>query len=352
MTKASAKQPGWALNRGLEKSATPYERNSNRSKTPASADTQAAIAEVRSYMAKSGLSDILMSKFVGYAPSTFRHWVHGRYSSIVGDDSVIKDKLRKYMALHPVGETDDDDVFGVPYETENFVRVRHTFRDMLERPQAGMIYAPPGSQKTFAVKQAIRDLNRDELPKNGHGRRAFYVYCRPGLRPMGLMQRIAHSAGVHSGSSVEQILLALRHAYRGRRVLFCLDEAHELDIRCLNTVRELLDQPPNASLLFFGSHRLREMLDQHASVLEQVNSRITKRVLLPGCTDEEARGIIEREVGELLRKKSATERRRICDKMIRAATVRDAFEKGREYINVRTLTNALLQVQQAQKAGH
>ena len=42
------------------------------------------------------------------------------------------------------------------------------------------------------------------------------------------------------------------------------DEAQHLSIACLETIRELLDQPPHCGLLFAGTHELEEIFTRKA----------------------------------------------------------------------------------------
>jgi DNA transposition AAA+ family ATPase len=47
------------------------------------------------------------------------------------------------------------------------------------------------------------------------------------------------------------------------------DEAQHLSIECLETLRELLDQPPHCGLLFAGTHELEAIFTRQALELEQ-----------------------------------------------------------------------------------
>jgi DNA transposition AAA+ family ATPase len=217
---------------------------------------------------------------------------------------------------------------------------------------AYVIYAPPGSQKTFALQNETARFNLQELPKNGHGRRAVYVYVRQNIRPRDMMKRIAIACGCAASSSIDSMIQNLRWQFRGRRALLILDESQHLSIECMETIRELLDQPPFFSLLFAGSHNLINTFDRFSAHLEQCNSRIIAKVRLPGLERAEAEGIIARELAEYVGKMTAGEARLLYTELIKQSTTRDAFEKGRTYINVRTLTNALDQVKlQAHKTA-
>ena len=183
-----------------------------------------------------------------------------------------------------------------------------------------------------------------------NGRRAFYIYSRQNIRPHVIIHRVAIACGCRAAYNVESMLDNLRFELRNHRVLLVFDEAQHLSIECFETIRELLDHPPYASLLFVGSHDLKHKFDEFSPTLEQWNSRIINKVRLPGLERSEAHGIIEREIGEFLRQHNPQDAEKLTDKLIASATVPDAFEGNRTYINVRTLTNALDQIKDAAAA--
>jgi DNA transposition AAA+ family ATPase len=312
---------------------------------PTAKERRETIAEVRDYLARTGLQTADFARHINYATSTMGLFLADKYHEVGGDDSNIRRAVRDFMAAHPIEAPTR--VAGDLYDTENTRRIRETFQKLLPRPVAYVIYAPPGSQKTFALENELARFNREEIGKNGHGRRAYYVYARQNLKPRDLMRRICIACGVPASSEIDRMLANLRFQFRSRRVLLIVDEAQHLEIESLETLRELLDQPPHISLLFAGSHDLKEKFDRFSATLEQWNSRIIAKVRLPGLQREEAEGIIQREIGDLLAKLPAPRAQKVVESIIAQSTTRDAFEKGRTYINVRTLTNALWQTRAA-----
>jgi type II secretory pathway predicted ATPase ExeA len=75
------------------------------------------------------------------------------------------------------------------------------------------------------------------------------------------------------------------------------DEAQHLSIECLETLRELLDQPPHCGLLFAGTHELEAIFTRQALELEQWRSRFHAGQALPGISEEEAATIVHSELG-------------------------------------------------------
>ena len=97
--------------------------------------------------------------------------------------------------------------------------------------------------------------------------------------------------------TVDRILRNLRFDLGQRKVLLVFDEAQHLSIACLETLRELLDQPPHCGLLFAGTHELEAIFTRQALELEQWRSRFHAGQALPGISDEEAADIVHSELG-------------------------------------------------------
>ena len=114
----------------------------------------------------------------------------------------------------------------------------------------------PETEKTYVLQHLIAELNRSEIAKNGEGRRAYYIYVRQGIDSLDLMKRVTQSCGALGMGTVDRILRNLRFDLGQRKVLSVFDEAQHLSIACLDTLRELLDQPPHCGLLFAGTHEL------------------------------------------------------------------------------------------------
>ena len=80
-------------------------------------------------------------------------------------------------------------------------------------------------------------------------------------------------------------------------MLLVFDEAQHLSLECLETLRELLDQPPHCGLLFAGTHELEQIFTRQALELEQWRSRFHAGQALPGISEEEAVDIVRSELG-------------------------------------------------------
>jgi len=304
----------------------------------------AVAARIEDYLSRTGLSRQEFARRIRYSEVTLRFFLTGRYCNISRSAHSFVNAVKNFMDTHPIAVPTR--VMGELYDTANVRTISETFKRLLPKPVAFMIYAPPGSQKSFVLEHQVGRLNAAWL-KEPDGPRAFFVYGRAHIRPRDLMRRICVACGCRTSNDVDPMLASLRFEFRHHRVLLVIDEAQHLDIDCFETLRELLDQPPYFSLLFAGSHDLKRKFDEFSATLEQWNSRIIAKVRLPGLQRSEAHAIIESELGHLLRGREAVENKTLIESLIVAATTRDAFEANRTYINIRTLSNAIDQIKTA-----
>ena len=291
------------------------------------------------YLQRTGLTQAEFATRIQYAHKTLRMFLSDKWHHVAGNSDYVCRAINGYIGTHPIAPMTQP--FGKLYETANTLIMRETFKALLRRPVAYMLYGPPGSQKTFMLKHLVGELNSQEVTKKEPHLAAFYVYAMAAISPSQLMKAVAISCGASAAGDRMHIARNLAHDFQDRRVLLIVDEAQHLSINALETLRVLLDEPPNFSILFAGSHDLKQTFDKFHATLEQFNSRIVDRVRLPGVKAEEAEGIIRREIGALLKTRTTEQARKIVHGLIGDATVRDIFEKDHPYLNLRTLTNAL-----------
>lgn len=300
-------------------------------------DAKAVREQLQDYLGRTGLEVSDFARRINYSRVALNFFMNDKYQNIAANDSAIRSAIRDFIHAHPIAvEQEFED--GKIYATENVRLLRRYFYDALDKGYAYYIYGPPGTQKTFILQHLIAELNRSEVSKNGSGRRAGYVYCRAGIRPVDLLKRIAEAFGVMSLGNADRILKNFRFDLRGRRVLIVFDEAQHLSNDCLETVRELIDRPPYCGLLFDGSHNLKQIFQQVE--LEQWRSRLHAGKELPGISDEEGRRIIGEELGQQSERKVAA--------LLASARVPDPRQgKEYEYVSARKLFWALRDIRAA-----
>lgn len=278
-------------------------------------------AELQEYMQRTGLTSSDFARRINYSVASMYTFIQGRYQ---GSNGRLCTTIREFIEQHPVQAMTRD--AGKLYETENVTKLRGIFYECLDQQRAGVVYGGPGSQKTFALKHLIAELNCIDLAKNGHGRRAYYVYCRQGIRPNDLLKRIARACGSSPIGNTDRVIQNLRFDFGNRRVLIVFDEAQHLDIASLETVREILDEL-GCGLLFAGSHDVIRTFAR-SSELEQWNSRLRITAELPGLTDSEAEQIVKEELGTASARQIAA--------LLKDSRVPD-IRKKQDYISARRL---------------
>ena len=129
------------------------------------------------------------------------------------------------------------------------------------------------------------------------------------------------------------------------RCYWFFDEAQHLSIECLETLRELLDQPPHCGLLFAGTHELEEIFTRQALELEQWRSRFHAGQALPGISEEEAAEIVHSELGlELSQRK--------LQKLIAKSRITDLRVGGQHsYVSARRLFWVIRELQAVVNGG-
>lgn len=296
------------------------------------------------YLERSGMARPDFARRIGYAHSTLNLFLRDQYEHVGGDDSQICASVLDFLDRFPIGASEE--FRGHLYEIGNVKVLRDVFRRLFERPQAYMLYAPPGSGKTDVARMLIAEHNRtqaeagDDAPK----RHIFYIYCRQSIRPCDLMRRVAQSCGAIAGGNIDRIIQNLRWEFKSARVTLYLDEAQHLDLDGFETLRELLDQEPRFSLVFAGSHELERIFSRFAGTLEQLERRITDKVTLPAVTREEAANILRSELKELV---PDLDRSLIAAQIDRATVTVKVKRETQKYISIGRLMAAVREIREA-----
>lgn len=310
-------------------------------------ETAAMIPEVQRYLAASHLSVVKLAEYIGYGVSTVRHWLRGSYHEVGGTDRYIRQALRDFMEANPIAATPEN--AGRFYETENVATMKKWFDHCLAlrsgRGRMVGIYSGPGGQKTFIAENLVAQFNRDHL-HNEKRPRAFHIYCSQDLTPSQLMIKLCETVGFAKANTLQTNFASLRFQFRQTRVLFIFDEAQHLSIPCLEIIRELNDIKPYFGVMLLGSHKLRQLFDQHASEMEQWNSRMTGFFELPGIGEDCARRIIHEE---LAGKVTVTEKR--VATLIKSSYADDIYSREKKkYLSARRLFRSLEQIVEAAEA--
>lgn len=305
-------------------------------------DDVAIAAQMEEFFSASGYTVYDLAEAIGYsrtAVSLMRDGKYCEHHKREGNTLAVRAAIKEFIESFEAPEFES--AATQIYRTGNFEKIKKAFDQALNNGWAYCVDGAPGTQKTYAAKYLINQLHKEEAGKNGHGRRAVYVYCRQGIRPQDLLRRIAMAAGVPTRGMIDNLIKKIHFHFARRRVLLILDEAQHLSVECVETVRELLDLPPHFGLLFIGSHDLQKTFQHFA--MEQWRSRLNRVIVLPGIEREEAVKIITDQLGERPQKK--------IDELIAGASVIDHRQTPQtKYISARNLFKTIDLVKRAEGA--
>jgi DNA transposition AAA+ family ATPase len=244
------------------------------------------------FLQHSGMSPVDFARRIGCNLSTYQQFMSGHYSSITNSPRVAN-AIISFVETSPLEE---DRFEGTIYETGAVKVMRGVFARLLDRSQIYMIYAHPGSGKTDVARYLIAQHHAQSAPDAY----IFRVYCRKKICPRDLLKRICTKCGTPADSAIDRAIHNLCWDFKGKRVVLYFDEAQNLSIDCLDTVRELFDEDPHFSLIFSGAEDLDQNFSKFTGNLERWERRITDRVTLPALTAEEAAGILRSELPDLV----------------------------------------------------
>lgn len=291
------------------------------------------------FMARSGFTEHEIADLCGYSRAAINHFRVGRYAKVSGNDKALMSAIATCLDKNPTPQTRARE--GKLYQTQNYQVLHRAFHKALDNGFAYCIDGAPGTQKSYILESLCLDLEAAESSKNGHGRRAYYVYCQENIRPLPLLRDIAAEIGVPNRGMISEVMKKISFALAKRRAMLVLDEAQHLSTTCVETLRQLLDRPPYLGILFSGSHQLQHTFKRFE--MEQWRSRLQNAIELPGIQPQEAAAIIESELGR--------SKRKAIEEMIADATITDDRKNSHTtYISARRLFKGISEVQAAKKS--
>lgn len=191
--------------------------------------------------------------------------------------------------------------------TQAFEDIRDAFEHAFESGVNALIQGPPSSEKSECLQYLVAQRQSQSDGTDD----AIYIKCDPTLQsPLPFLRRLCREAGVMICRTVvtDDYLLALVDNFRQRERLpvLVIDEAQELPVRVLNTLRGLHEHTrrraqnhAGCAFILAGSHDLAAQFEHPRTrgKLSQLSSRIPRRIHLTGMTDEEALQIAARAYG-------------------------------------------------------
>ena len=246
----------------------------------------------RLFMTRTGLPLAEMAETIGYAYSSLQLYMTGRYDNNCPREANtlnLRAVLKEYIDLHEIEASVA--LRGAHHSTKDFVAVRRSALNALDRGTAYLLDGPPGTQKTWILRQIEREINARK------DARAIYVYARVDHSPLSFLREVCVCADLSYRGQIDQLIRKLRFFLGNGRTLLMVDEAQHLGMSGLEVLRQLLDLPPYFGVILAGSHDLTQRLSHWQ--MEQWRSRLRKTHFLNGLSEEEAQRILVEELGTL-----------------------------------------------------
>jgi len=270
-------------------------------------EDQTVRARAEMFMLRSGHTAHDLANKIGYSHISLRLFLSGKYNQHWKRDcNTLNIRARLLDYLDSVELPVNSGPRGTLYLTESYAKVRKAFYRALNHRADNHGYAycfdgAPGMQKSYIAESLVRELAEADAAKNGHGRRAYYIYCGENTPPMEMLKMLAVEMGIPASGFIEQLIKKIQFELATRRALIVIDEAHHLRKDTVERIRQLLDRPPHIGFLFLGSH---DVLRVFADLkMEQWRRRTVDTVVLTGLTRDEAVAIIRGEFGDASEKK-------------------------------------------------
>ncbi len=307
------------------------------------------------FMERSGLVQEEVALKIGYSRSAISVLKSGSYNNTAKKphaDEASSMKLRaaiKNMIDEFDGAEDEGRSrhCGKPYADATYKQVRRAFYGAVDRGNAYCIDGAPGTRKSYLLKYFCRELRESDAAKNGHGRRAVYVYCPANVTPCRLLRLIATAAGLPSKGHADHLKRKIRFFLASRHCALVLDEVQHLTVDCVEIARELFDEPPYFGVIFAGSHDVQDLFNDLK--LQQARDRLSNTIVMPGLTRDDVAAILEAEFGK---KPPAA----VVDEVVKGATRKDlrrSIEQRQPvtYISARLVWFAIDHMRENQKKG-
>jgi DNA transposition AAA+ family ATPase len=240
-----------------------------------------------------GYKDI--SREIGRGESTVRHFLHGTYHRISGNDIYFRRRIWEYMQDHPLpGE--DARLPRKLLPTRDTRLILERIEQAREHARIIVIEGPPGTSKTTALRWAAAERNRLKL------RDTFYVRGRTRISGFSLARRLASLLGANPNATRDRLVSnVVRKLRQIDRAVLLVDEAQNLlddHAEAFEQLRDVIDEAGCGCVLAGHWNFIRHLTNGMGRFLEQWLSRIDMRDHLRGLDEKELDDIAEQRLGQ------------------------------------------------------
>jgi DNA transposition AAA+ family ATPase len=133
---------------------------------------QEMIRRIRDFMLRAGLSQTEFAQQIGYSVASVGLYINGHYGEHHPREAntlAIRAAAKEFMDLH---ECDQDiRLRGTHHHTQSFSEIRNAALNALEKGTSYLVDGPPGTEKTWSLRQIEREIRENDLGR--------VVYLRP-----------------------------------------------------------------------------------------------------------------------------------------------------------------------------
>lgn len=220
-----------------------------------------AVKDVKDWAKETKRSHAMLAKGIGVSTTTVQHVMSGTYT---GDAESIVRKLTSYMEqLAAASEVERPTGF---VSTEVASKILTVVKMACDERGLGLVTGPAGIGKTECVRAAKR-LRPTSI---------FIHVLSTERSCLGLIRALAAQVGVSMHRSISITQRAIIDRLAGSDRLLLIDEAHKLEHRALEVLRDINDCA-KVPIVLIGTINVKALVDDTGANFGQFSSRVVAR---------------------------------------------------------------------------
>ena len=212
--------------------------------------------EFKMFLEVNGLKQAHVARSLGLSPAVISQWMKGLYR---GDNESLERKISQYMRNFNIKRDEKQEEI---VKTRDLVAAHFVMDEAVVGGEMAVIYGHPGTGKSVAVKEWVKD--RPE---------AILIEVVPGMRVKSLLVEIARRLGIDSNAKSEELVINIAKEFKRRDGVLVIDEAEHLSSLALENIRRIWDFS-RVPVILVGTYGLIKNLKGSKGELLQLYSRV------------------------------------------------------------------------------